>query len=211
MPLKQELIEDLMNIEAIQIRPDEPFTWTSGMKSPIYCDNRLIMSNPKIRNKVANGLVSIIENMNEQPDCIAGCATAGIPHAAWIAEKLNLPMIYIRASKKGHGKENQIEGQLKEGQKVVVIEDLISTGGSSIKAAQAVEESGGKVLRVLSIFTYDLIKAEAAFNDADFTFESLTGFETLIEVLKQKSSITAKDEKILLEWQKTLNGKQISV
>lgn len=200
-----------MGIEAIQIRPEDPFVWTSGLESPIYCDNRLIMSSPEIRNKVADAFVALIKNQPEQVDCIAGCATAGIPHAAWVAEKLNLPMIYVRASKKQHGKENQIEGQLKTGQKVMVIEDLISTGGSSIKAAKAVEEAGGKVLGVLSIFTYGLKKAENTFNEAGFSFDSLTDFNALIETLNTDDRFSVNDEKILSEWQNTLNGKQISV
>lgn len=206
MTLKQEIIENLMEIGAIQIRPDQPFIWTSGMKSPIYCDNRLIMSSPEVRNKVANAFIELIKEKNEQPDCIAGCATAGIPHAAWVAEKLNLPMIYVRASKKQHGKENQIEGSMKTGQKVVVIEDLISTGGSSIKAAEAVRESGGEVLDVLSIFTYGLKKADEAFKQSSLTCNSLTGFDTLLEVLKKKKALTSDQEKILIDWHATLNA-----
>lgn len=207
MSLKHELIEDLMKIEAIQIRPDEPFTWTSGMKSPIYCDNRLIMSEPKIRNKVADAFISAIKDSGYTPDCIAGCATAGIPHAAWVAEKLELPMIYVRTSKKQHGKENQIEGRLAKGQKVIVIEDLISTGGSSLQAAEAIREAGGEVLEIMSIFTYGLKKADLLFGDASFSHKSLTDFHTLIEVLKKNDSLSSAQEKILTEWQNNLNNK----
>lgn len=209
MSLKHELIEDLQRIKAIQIQPEHPFTWTSGLKSPIYCDNRLIMSDPVVRNKVAEGFVSLIKSAKHQPDCIAGCATAGIPHAAWVAEKLNLPMIYIRSSKKGHGKENLIEGNLRKGQKVIVIEDLISTGGSSLAAAEAVSQAGGEVLEVLAIFSYELQKAEEAFKQKSVPFQTLTGFDSLIEVLQQKQAITEKQKLILSDWQKSLSENQI--
>jgi orotate phosphoribosyltransferase len=152
--LSEQIATDLLQIEAVALRPHQPFTWTSGLKSPIYCDNRLTMSYPNIRERIADGFAAIIKEQYPDAEVIAGTATAGIPHAAWVAQKLNLPMIYIRDKAKGHGKENLIEGLVKPGQKVVVIEDLISTGGSSLKAALAVNDAGAKALAVLAIFSY---------------------------------------------------------
>lgn len=149
----------LLQIEAVALRPKQPFTWTSGLKSPIYCDNRLTMSYPEVRDYIAESFAAIIRSQFPETEAISGTATAGIPHAAWVAEKLNLPMSYVRDKAKGHGKENQIEGLIKPGQKVIVIEDLISTGGSSIKAAQAVAQAGAQPLAVLAIFSYQLNKA----------------------------------------------------
>ncbi|MYL60775.1 orotate phosphoribosyltransferase, partial [Virgibacillus halodenitrificans] len=142
MEVNKELARELVKIKAVQINPNKFFTWTSGIKSPIYCDNRMTMSYPKVRKKIVNAFKQFIENMEEQPEVIAGCATAGIPHAAWLAEALDLPMVYVRGKAKAHGKGNQIEGDLREGQRVIVIEDLISTGGSSIEAAKSLEKSG---------------------------------------------------------------------
>lgn len=184
MGLNHELASDLLAIEAVQIRTENYFTWTSGIRSPIYCDNRLTMSNPAVRKKITKAFARKIEQMHEQPDVIAGCATAGIPHAAWLADALNLPMIYVRSKPKGHGKENQIEGQLLPGQKVIVIEDLISTGGSAIEAAQAVHTAGGNILGVLAIFTYGLRKAERNFHTANLSFEAITGYDDVIGLLE---------------------------
>src|SRR5699024_6613252 len=132
------------------------FTWTSGIESPIYCDNRLTMSYPSIRKKITAAFVEKLEQFNIKPDVIAGCATAGIPHAAWLADALDLPMVYVRSKPKGHGKGNQIEGKVERGQKAVVIEDLISTGGSSLESAKVLRDSGLEVSHVLAIFTYGL-------------------------------------------------------
>src|SRR5690625_3624404 len=135
-----EIAKDLYDIQSVQIKVEGYFTWTSGIQSPIYCDNRLTMSYPAVRQKIRQAFIEKIATMKEKPDVIAGCATAGIPHAAWLAEELNLPMVYVRSSAKAHGKGNQIEGTFKKGQKILVIEDLISTGGSSIHAAQALRD-----------------------------------------------------------------------
>ena len=204
MELSQRLARDLLKIKAVQIDPNNYFTWTSGLKSPIYCDNRLTMSYPLIRNKISDAFVQLIEQMNEKPDVIAGCATAGIPHAAWLAEKLDLPMIYVRSKPKGHGKGNQIEGNFKPGQKVVVIEDLISTGGSSIESAQALKESGADVLGVLAIFTYGLQKSEKNFADAGLTFQTITGFDLLIDALVIDEKIENTEKQQLLAWRDAL-------
>src|SRR5699024_3675138 len=141
-----ELARDLLAIKAVQIKTDHYFTWTSGIQSPIYCDNRLTMSHPSVRKKITEAFIQKIEKMREKPDVIAGCATAGIPHAAWLADRLNLPMIYVRSKPKGHGKGNQIEGEIQKGQKVLVIEDLISTGGSSIDAGKILQQMDTEVI-----------------------------------------------------------------
>ncbi len=146
------IAKQLINIGAIKLDPENYFTWTSGIKSPIYCDNRIIISFPKVRKSVIEAMLQEIKTNFKEVEVIAGCATAGIPHAAWIADQLDLPMVYVRDKAKSHGLNNQIEGQIGNGERVLVIEDLISTGGSSIKAANAVEEAGGEVLGILSIF-----------------------------------------------------------
>lgn len=177
----KSLIHDLIAIEAVKIETKEFFTWTSGVRSPIYCDNRLTMSYPEIRRRIANAFV---ERIGDNVDVIAGCATAGIPHAAWIADILDLPMVYVRSSAKKHGKGNKIEGVVKSGQRAVVIEDLISTGKSSIQAAEALEEVGVEVVEVLSIFTYGLDAADVAFQEAKLAYRSLATYDELVEELE---------------------------
>ena len=204
MGVEQEIVHDLLEIDAVQINPENYFTWTSGVKSPIYCDNRLIMSYPEVRKKVIASFIHLIESNHWQPDVIAGCATAGIPHAAWLSEALNLPMAYVRSKPKSHGKENQIEGLVKPGQKVLVIEDLISTGGSSIQAAHAVENSGAEVIGVLAIFSYGLEKAKENFKQAGFEFDTITGFDPLIEALVTNGKLTEKEKVEMLEWRDSL-------
>jgi orotate phosphoribosyltransferase len=192
----------LLEIGAVALRPQEPFTWTSGIKSPIYCDNRLTLSFPKVRNYIANAFAELIQSDYPEAQVIAGTATAGIPHAAWVADKVNLPMAYIRDKAKGHGKQNQIEGIIAPGQKVIVIEDLISTGGSSIKAAQAVEEAGGEVLAVLAIFSYELDRATEAFAAAGVPLQSLSNYTTLIDVALSQGKIAESDVALLQSWRK---------
>ncbi|WP_017811772.1 orotate phosphoribosyltransferase [Paenibacillus shenyangensis] len=190
----------LLQIEAVALRPQEPFTWTSGIKSPIYCDNRLTMSYPYIRDQIADGFAMIIREQYPDTEVIAGTATAGIPHAAWVAQKLDLPMAYIRDKAKGHGKQNQIEGLIKEGQKVIVIEDLISTGGSSIKAAEAVREVGADPLAVLAIFSYQLDKAVQAFADANLPLQTLSNYTALIDQAVKMGKIQPDDLELLHSW-----------
>ncbi|CAH0122526.1 MULTISPECIES: orotate phosphoribosyltransferase [unclassified Paenibacillus] len=190
----------LLNIGAVALRPNEPFTWTSGIKSPIYCDNRLTMSYPDIRESIADAFAAIVRERYPDAEVIAGTATAGIPHAAWVAQKLNLPMAYIRDKAKGHGKENQIEGIVKPGQKVVVIEDLISTGGSSLKAALAVKDAGAEPLAVLAIFTYQLDKATNAFAEAGIPLQTLSNYSALIDVAVQTGRIEPQDLDVLQAW-----------
>lgn len=198
----EQVASHLLEIGAVALRPQEPFTWTSGIKSPIYCDNRLTLSYPEVRSYIADAFVELIAARYPEAEVIAGTATAGIPHAAWVADKLNLPMAYIRDKAKGHGKQNQIEGLIKPGQKVIVIEDLISTGGSSIKAAQAVREAGGVPLVVLAIFSYELDRAVQAFEEAGIPLQSLSNYTTLIDVALSHGKIAATDVELLHSWRK---------
>ncbi len=200
--LAGQVAEALLKIEAVALRPEQPFTWTSGIISPIYCDNRLTMSFPEIRNLIAEGFAALVRELHPDAEVIAGTATAGIPHAAWVADKLNLPMIYIRDKAKGHGKQNQIEGILKPGAKTVVIEDLISTGGSSLKAALAVNEAGGHALGVLAIFTYQLEQAEAAFRERNMPLHTLSNYSALIETAVKLGRIREQDVELLQSWRK---------
>lgn len=196
----EQVASHLLEIGAVALRPQEPFTWTSGIKSPIYCDNRLTLSFPAVRNYIADAFAELIRDSYPDAEVIAGTATAGIPHAAWVADKLGLPMAYIRDKAKGHGKQNQIEGLIAPGQKVIVIEDLISTGGSSIKAAQAVQEAGGLPLAVLAIFSYELDRAVDAFAAAELPLQSLSNYSTLINVALAQGKIAESDVALLQSW-----------
>lgn len=196
----KEIAKHLLDIKAVSLSPTAPFTWASGLKSPIYCDNRVTMSYPVVRRQIAQGLAQLIQDTYGEIDVVAGTATAGIPHAAWVAEILDLPMIYIRSSAKKHGKGNQIEGVLHEGQRVVVIEDLISTGGSVLEATDAVENAGGKVLGVAAIFTYELAQATKQFSAKNMAFTTLTQYSTLIEVARENGFISENELKLLMQW-----------
>jgi orotate phosphoribosyltransferase len=198
--MKHLIAERLLEINAVTLKPQEPFTWTSGLKSPIYCDNRLTLSYPAIRRDIAEGLEKLIQENFSSVEVIAGTATAGIPHAAWISDLMKLPMCYVRSKAKGHGKGNQIEGKVEQGQKVVVVEDLISTGGSVITAVQALREAGCDVLGVVSIFTYGLEKGKEAFALEQIKSQSLTDFATLVEVAIEKGYISKNDQESLLSW-----------
>lgn len=200
--MKHSIAERLLDINAVALKPNNPFTWTSGLRSPIYCDNRLTLSYPAVRREIALGLQKMILENYPNAEVIAGTATAGIPHAAWVSELLDLPMCYVRSKAKGHGKGNQIEGKVKKGQKVVVVEDLISTGGSVITAVQALREEGCEVLGVVSIFTYGLEKGKEAFAQEEINSESLTDFATLVEVAIEKGTISQNDEESLISWSK---------
>jgi orotate phosphoribosyltransferase len=200
--LKKVIAESLLVIKSVSLRPNNPFTWTSGIHSPIYCDNRLTLSYPEIRRQIATGLSKIITEKFPETDLIAGTATAGIPHAAWVSELLNLPMCYVRSKAKGHGKGNQIEGHAAKGQKVVVVEDLISTGGSVITAVEALRQAGCHVLGVISIFTYELEKGRELLRDSDIAVYSLTDYSTLIEVASEKGYVQPSEMDKLIEWRK---------
>ncbi|WP_051314736.1 orotate phosphoribosyltransferase [Alteribacter aurantiacus] len=195
----QTISNHLLTIGAVALQPTNPFTWSSGLKSPIYCDNRLTMSYPKVRKELIREFINLINLHYPEVTAVAGTATAGIPHAAWVAEALDLPMVYVRSKAKGHGKGNRIEGRLQEGDRVVVIEDLISTGGSSIQAANALKEEGAHVLGVAAIFTYGLKRAEDLFVEADMPCHTITNFNTLIE---EATDLNLREKEMLKEWQK---------
>ncbi|WP_078430674.1 orotate phosphoribosyltransferase [Alkalihalobacterium alkalinitrilicum] len=198
--MKQQIASHLLDINAVYLRPNDPFTWSSGMKSPIYCDNRLTLSYPNIRKDIANGLRQLIEENYAEVDVIAGTATAGIPHAAWVSDLMEKPMAYIRSKAKGHGKGNQIEGKIEAGDKVVIVEDLISTGGSVITAAEAVREAGGIVIGVVAIFTYGLEKGITQLEKARLPFQVLTDYETLLQVSLERNDINEEELKKLKKW-----------
>ena len=198
--MQMNIAEQLLEIKAVFLQPNEPFTWSSGLKSPIYCDNRLSMSYPKVRKNIAEGLKSLITEHYPEAELIAGTATAGIPHAAWVSDLVELPMCYVRSKAKGHGKGNQIEGNAAPGQKVVVVEDLISTGGSVITAADALREAGCEVLGVVSIFTYELEAGREKLANANINNYSLSNYSSLIEVAREKGYIAESDIEKLKKW-----------
>lgn len=198
---KNSIVKGLLEIGAVTVKgTDDLFTWVSGIKSPIYCDNRLIISYPKFRAEVANAYVEMIKKDFSDVDVIAGTATAGIPHAAWVAQILDKPMVYIRSAKKEHGKGNQIEGKIKAGDKVVVIEDLLSTGGSSIAAVEALREVGADVLKVYGIFNYNFPKLTEAFKKANSEFETITDYLTLMDILETEGVIDKEEYNLLKKW-----------
>ncbi len=204
--MKKQIAKELLNIKAVFLNPTEPFTWSSGIKSPIYCDNRLTLSYPAVRKQIADGLVSMIREHFPEVDVIAGTATAGIPHAAWVSERMDLPMCYIRSKAKGHGKGNQIEGKVLPGQKVVVIEDLISTGGSCITAVEALRESECEVLGVAAIFTYELQKGTDALSEHGIEAVSLSDYSSLLEAAGEEGLISGADLVELKEWRRDPEG-----
>ncbi len=197
-----QIAKDLLDIEAIFLRPNEPFTWASGIKSPIYCDNRITMSYPTVRRAIAKGLAAVIKTTYPEVEVIAGTATAGIPHAAWVAELLDLPMVYIRSKAKEHGKGNQIEGRIQPNQKMVVIEDLLSTGGSVLEACEAAKREGADVLGVAAIFTYELPQVQENFDQAGLSYVTLTNYTALIESALETGAIQESDVALLQEWRK---------
>jgi orotate phosphoribosyltransferase len=198
----REVAEYLLEIKAVILNPSEPFTWTSGIKSPIYCDNRKTLSYPKVRTFIKTAFSEIISEEFKKADVIAGVATAGIPHGALVADVLNLPFVYVRDKPKGHGLENQIEGKLEKGQKVVVIEDLISTGGSSIKAVEALREAGAEVLGLGAIFTYGFEKSVKAFEETGCKFFTLSSYEILLDIAISENYIKSEDREELISWYK---------
>lgn len=200
MSTEKQVAEQLLEIKAVFLKPNDPFTWASGIKSPIYCDNRLTLGFPKVRQFIAAALAEKIKENFGDVDVIAGTATAGIPHAAWVSDLLDLPMVYVRSKAKEHGKGNQIEGPISKGQKVVVIEDLISTGGSSLKAVEALEEAGAEVLGIAAIFTYGLEKGNKLLAEADTKLVTLTNYDELIEVALTKNYVSKEDMQTLKEW-----------
>ena len=198
--MKQLIAEDLLKIKAVFLRPNEPFTWASGIKSPIYCDNRLTLSDTQVRNDVENGLAQLIKEHYPQAEVLMGTSTAGIAHAAITATILNLPMGYVRSGAKDHGRGNQIEGKLIPGQKVVVVEDLISTGGSCIEVVNVLREAGADVLGIVSIFTYGMKKGLERLAAAEVKNVSLCDLDTLVEVAADKAYIAPEDKERLIKF-----------
>ena len=202
MTIAKEVAKSLLDIKAVSLSPQDPFTWASGIRSPIYCDNRVTMSYPAVRKQIAQGLADLIKEKYPDAEVIAGTATAGIPHAAWIADILGLPMVYIRSKAKDHGTGRKIEGKISEGQKMVVVEDLISTGGSVIEASKAAELEGANVLGSVAIFTYELSKGTKNFADAGLAIDTLSNYSTLLEVAHETSYITEAEMDLLKDWSK---------
>ncbi len=191
----------LLTIGAVSFAPKRPFIWASGLRAPIYCDNRLLISYPHLRRTITDGFRQIIEFWELEPEVIAGTATAGIPHAAWLADRLELPMVYVRARPKAHGQGRQIEGRLEPGQRVVLIEDLISTGSSSLAAAEALMAADARVEAVLAIFTYGLPEAEMRFARTGIPLHTLTNLSVLLEVAREHGLLDAYAAAVLEEWQ----------
>ncbi|MDE6953958.1 MAG: orotate phosphoribosyltransferase [Erysipelotrichales bacterium] len=198
--MEKQIAKDLLDIKAVFLRPNEPFTWASGIKSPIYCDNRLTLSYPTVRKHVEEGLAKIIKENYPDVECLMGTATAGIAHAALAADILDIPMGYVRGGAKSHGRNNQIEGLVKPGMKVVVVEDLISTGGSSLECVDALREAGCEVLGMVAIFTYQLKKATVNFENKNCRFHTLTNYDTLVGVAVDNDYISANDLEKLKAW-----------
>jgi len=202
----QQLARDLLNIEAVLLAPDDPFTWSSGLRAPIYCDNRLTMAYPRIRRAIRDGFAAVLHDDGWTPDVIVGTATAGIPHAAWLADALDTPMAYVRSSAKAHGRQNQIEGCVTAGQTAVVVEDLISTGNSAIHAVDAVREVGATVLGVLAIFTYELDAAAERFATAGVSLRTLTSYSTLLGVAESRGELAPDALQTLRDWRHDPEG-----
>ncbi len=198
--MEKLIAKDLLSINAVFLRPDEPFTWASGIKSPIYCDNRLTLTAPAVRNDVENGLKKLIEENYPDVEVLMGTSTAGIAHAAITAHLMNLPMGYVRSGAKDHGRQNQIEGKLEKGQKVVVVEDLISTGGSCIECVEVLREAGADVLGVVSIFTYGMQKGLDRLEKANVKNVSLSNLDALVQVAASEGYIKDGDKERIIKF-----------
>ena len=196
--MEKKIAKDLLSINAVFLRPEQPFTWASGIKSPIYCDNRLTLSDTKVRNNVENGLAEIVRTHYPEAEVLMGTSTAGIAHAAITATILDMPMGYVRSGAKDHGRTNRIEGRLEPGQKVVVIEDLISTGGSCIEVVEALREAGAEVLGVASIFTYGMKRGLERLEAANVKNVSLSDLDTRVEVAAEEGYIKPEDKARLI-------------
>ncbi len=200
-PLSRRIAADLLAIGAVSLSPEAPFTWASGLRSPIYCDNRLTMAHPPVRRRLAEGFAALLRRHGLTPGVIVGTATAGIPHAAWLADRLDLPLAYVRAQPKAHGRGNRIEGRIAPGQRAVVVEDLISTGRSSMAVVEAVQAAGAHVEALLAVFSYGLPAARALFEQAGVLCYTLTGFETLLAVAEAEGRLPPEALRSLRAWQ----------
>ena len=202
MNVEKKIAKNLLDIKAVSLRPNEPFTWASGIKSPIYCDNRLVLSYPEKRTAVVEGFVELIKKEYPEAEILMGTATAGISWAALVADKMELPMGYVRSSNKDHGKGNKIEGKVEPGQKVVVVEDLISTGGSVKDVVDSLREAGAIVIGVVAIFTYLLPAADECFKALDVPYSTLSNYDVLIGVALENNYIEESDLEKLKAWKK---------
>lgn len=198
--IKETVAKDLLSIKAVFFRPNEPFTWASGIKSPVYCDNRLILTAPAVRTRVESAIAETVRREYPDAEVLMGTSTAGIAHAAIAAQMLELPMGYVRSGAKDHGRQNRIEGKLEKGQRVVVIEDLISTGGSVIEVVEALREAGAEVLGIVSIFTYGMKKGLERLAAADVKNVSLTDFDTIAQIAGEEGYIAPEDVKRLIQF-----------
>ncbi|MFO8029966.1 MAG: orotate phosphoribosyltransferase [Cyclonatronaceae bacterium] len=199
-PFARELAADLLDINAVLLRPDEPFVWSSGWNSPIYCDNRLTILYPDLRKKIADKLVQIITEHVGEVDVITGTATAGIPHAAWVSDRMGKPMAYVRAKAKAYGMGNQIEGGVRKGESTLVIEDLISTGTSALSVVEALQFIGAEVKALLTLFTYGFDVSLQKIDDHNIPFYTLTDYATLVDVALEKGKIRKSDVDFLNQW-----------
>ena len=200
--IDREIARTLLREKAVFLRPHDPFTWTSGIKSPVYCDNRLLISTVAPREMIVDAFCTEIKKFNV--DIISGTATAGIPWAAFVAQRLNLPMVYVRSSSKDHGRQNAIEGKATRGMKTVLMEDLISTGKSSIAAALKLQEEGVEVVKIFSLFTYGFAEASKVFSDAGFSYQSLTSFDILAQVAFDDHQLDKATLDQVLSWRKSV-------
>jgi len=200
MKTAEKTAESLLNIQAVKLNKNEPFTWASGWKSPIYCDNRKTLSYPEVRTYIRDEFAAVIEKLYPNVDVIAGVATGAIANGALVADKLNKPFVYVRPDKKSHGMKNQVEGAIKEGQTVVVVEDLISTGGSSLKAVDALRDAGCKVVGMVAIFSYGFSVAEDNFKESKVDLTILTDYNTMINQAKEAGFVSSDDVESLKEW-----------
>ena len=199
--LAQSLANALLDIDAVSLRPHDPFTWSSGLRAPLYCDNRRTLAHPSVRRSIADGFAAVVRRHEWMPLTVAGTATAGIPHAAWLAERLDAPMAYVRSEAKEHGQGRRIEGaRLESGDDVVVVEDLISTGGSALDAVSALRDAGATVRAVLVLFSYGLDAADAAFRDAEVACYVLTTFPVLLGVAHRQHGLSDEARDLLEEW-----------
>ena len=199
MTTAEHVAHDLLRIGAVTLRPGDPFTWASGRLSPVYTDNRLTLSHPDVRGRIADGFAALAAKVGAV-DAVSGTATAGIAHGALLADRLGLPFSYVRASAKGHGKENRIEGRVEPGQRVVVVEDLVSTGGSVLSAAAALRDAGAEPVAAFAVFTYGFPEADAAFSDAGLPLHTLTDFQTLARVAQETGALGGDAWDVLAAW-----------
>ncbi|WP_125566655.1 orotate phosphoribosyltransferase [Companilactobacillus insicii] len=200
--VSKNIASELLDIKAVTLSPKNPFVWASGINSPIYTDNRLTIAYPKFRQQIAKDLANLIKETYPEVEVISGVATAGIPHSTGVANILNLPLNYVRAQPKDHGKKGQIEGRCQEGDKVVLIDDLISTGGSILKAVHAVREAGAEVIGTAAIFSYNLPESTTNFAEAHTELVTLTDYPTMIEVAQEQNYVEAEDMELLKQWYK---------